>query len=156
MYELLDICTLGVCFEIHRSIRLGYWELENIENEWVIFNPLSANATKWSNTLKQFVRNTGKLFWMFLTILLGSFLKGEYFNLHFSSSKAKPSIYKRIGIFKVEPGSTNSESQLTRRLSFKCFSLNGIHRHLYCHTKGHFDVFGEWVGFQFWRFAVVK
>lgn len=33
MYELLDICTLGVCFEIHRSLRLGYWELQHVDEE---------------------------------------------------------------------------------------------------------------------------
>jgi len=33
MYELIDICTQGVCFDIHRSIRLGYWEFENIDSE---------------------------------------------------------------------------------------------------------------------------
>jgi len=33
MYELIDICTQGVCFEIHRSLRLGYWELDYIDDE---------------------------------------------------------------------------------------------------------------------------
>ncbi|XP_057293600.1 ataxin-7-like protein 3 isoform X2 [Hydractinia symbiolongicarpus] len=33
MYEIIDICTLGVCFDIHRSIKLGYWDLENIDHE---------------------------------------------------------------------------------------------------------------------------
>ena len=34
------------------------------------FNPLSANATKWSNTLKQFVGNNGQIVLVCLTILL--------------------------------------------------------------------------------------
>ncbi|XP_065665939.1 ataxin-7-like protein 3 isoform X2 [Hydra vulgaris] len=29
--ELIDICTLGVCFEIHRSLRLGCWFLDEAE-----------------------------------------------------------------------------------------------------------------------------
>jgi len=33
MYELIDICTLGVCFDIHRSLRLGHWELDMIDDE---------------------------------------------------------------------------------------------------------------------------
>ena len=27
MNELIDVCTLGVCFEVHKSLRLGNWEL---------------------------------------------------------------------------------------------------------------------------------
>jgi len=27
MNELIDVCTLGICFDIHRSIRLGCWQL---------------------------------------------------------------------------------------------------------------------------------
>ena len=27
MNELIDVCTLGVCFEVHRSLRLGNWQL---------------------------------------------------------------------------------------------------------------------------------
>ena len=36
-----------------------------------LVNPLNANPTKWSNTLKQFVD-----FWVCLTILCGWHLKG--------------------------------------------------------------------------------
>ena len=36
-----------------------------------LVNPLNANPTKWSNTLKQFVD-----FWVCLTILCGWYLKG--------------------------------------------------------------------------------
>ena len=32
-------------------------------------NHLSANPTKWSNTLKQFVDNNGRVVWIYLTIL---------------------------------------------------------------------------------------
>ena len=34
-------------------------------------NPLSANPTKWSNTLKQFVGNSRRIVWVCLTILWG-------------------------------------------------------------------------------------
>ena len=37
----------------------------------VYFNPLNANPTKWSNTLKQFVSNSQWIVWVCLTILLG-------------------------------------------------------------------------------------
>ena len=32
------------------------------------FNPLSANPTKWSNTIKQFVSNSRRIVWVCLTI----------------------------------------------------------------------------------------
>jgi len=31
--ELVDVCTLGVCFEVHRSLRLGYWDVFETDNE---------------------------------------------------------------------------------------------------------------------------
>jgi len=32
--EMIDVCTLGVSFEIHRSLRLGNWDLlETTEDE---------------------------------------------------------------------------------------------------------------------------
>ena len=34
-----------------------------------LFNPLSANPTKWSNTLKQFVGKSRQIVWLCLTIL---------------------------------------------------------------------------------------
>lgn len=39
MNELIDVCTLGVCFEVHKSLRLGNWELleekdEETQNEY--------------------------------------------------------------------------------------------------------------------------
>ena len=40
------------------------------------FNPLSANPTKWSNTIKQFVSNSRRIVWVCLTILCGCCLKG--------------------------------------------------------------------------------
>ena len=40
------------------------------------FNPLSANPTKWSNTLKQFVGNSRRITWVCLTILWWLTLKG--------------------------------------------------------------------------------
>ena len=39
-------------------------------------NPLSANFTKWSNTLKQFVGFGRQIVWVYLTILQGWCLKG--------------------------------------------------------------------------------
>ena len=40
------------------------------------FNPLRANPTKWSNTLKQFVGNSRQIAWVCLTILWDWRLKG--------------------------------------------------------------------------------
>ena len=51
----------------------------NEESIWVIlsqFNPLSANPTKWSNTLQQFVGNSGRIVWVCLPILWSWRLKG--------------------------------------------------------------------------------
>ena len=42
----------------------------------VKFKPLSAYLTKWSNTLKQFVGNGGRIVWVCLTILWDWRLKG--------------------------------------------------------------------------------
>lgn len=33
MYELIDVATLGVCFEIHRSIRLGSYQYEMMSSD---------------------------------------------------------------------------------------------------------------------------
>ena len=41
-----------------------------------IINPLNANTTKWSNTLKQFVGNVQRIASVCLTISLGSRLEG--------------------------------------------------------------------------------
>ena len=40
------------------------------------FNPLSANPTKWSNTLKQFVGKSRRIVWLYLTTSLGLALTG--------------------------------------------------------------------------------
>ena len=45
--------------------------------QYLSFNPLSANPTKWSNTLKQFVGNCQWIVWVNLTILWGKRLKGS-------------------------------------------------------------------------------
>ena len=42
----------------------------------MLSNPLSANSTKWSNTLKQFVGNSRQIVRVCLTILWGWRLKG--------------------------------------------------------------------------------
>ena len=33
MYEMIDYLALGVCFDIHRSVRLGRFHLDDIDNE---------------------------------------------------------------------------------------------------------------------------
>ena len=43
---------------------------------FLYYNLLSANSTKWSNTLKQFADNDRRIGWVCLTILLGWYLKG--------------------------------------------------------------------------------
>ena len=48
------------------------------------FNPLSANPTKWSNTLKQFIDKSQKIVWVCVAILWGWLLKG-YQNKFFLS-----------------------------------------------------------------------
>ena len=45
------------------------------ENAYPMFNPLSANPTKWSNTLKQFVGKCRQIVWVCLTILWDLHLK---------------------------------------------------------------------------------
>ena len=47
--------------------------LQNIYN---IFDPLSANPTKWLNTLKKFVDINRRIVWVCLNILWGLALKG--------------------------------------------------------------------------------
>ena len=42
----------------------------------LLINPLGANPTKWSNTLKKFVGFCGRIVWACLTILWGLRLKG--------------------------------------------------------------------------------
>ena len=39
-------------------------------------NPLSANTTKWLNTLKKFAGNSRRIVWVYLTILWDLHLKG--------------------------------------------------------------------------------
>ena len=50
--------------------------LQNNSNYIVSFNPLNANPTKWSNTLKQFIGCCRRIFWVCLNILWGWRLKG--------------------------------------------------------------------------------
>ena len=46
-------------FKILRIVRIvfGFSSFEENRVFWPVINPLSANPTKWSNTLKQFVGN---------------------------------------------------------------------------------------------------
>ena len=58
-------------------------------------NPVSANPTKWSNTLKQFVSNSRRIAWMF-DHFVGLKLKGfknssDY--LHFPEILTVPTVY---------------------------------------------------------------
>ena len=41
----------------------------------IAFNPLSVNPVKWLNTLKQFVENSRRTIWVYLTILWSWHLK---------------------------------------------------------------------------------
>ena len=58
---LLELCTYFARFEKPKKIKL---------------NPLSANPTKWSSTIKQFVGFCRRIIWVCLTILWGWHLKG--------------------------------------------------------------------------------
>ena len=59
-------------FVIFVMISIDVSSVYNATKTLVSFNPLSANPTKWPNTLKQFVGNV----WVCLTILWGWCLKG--------------------------------------------------------------------------------
>ena len=48
-----------------------------VVSEQFLNSRVSANPRKWSVTLKQFVGNSGRIFWLFSTILWGWGLKGE-------------------------------------------------------------------------------
>ena len=50
--------------------------LQRLKSSWLFLNSLSANPTKWSSTLKQFVGNSRRIVWVCLTILWGWRLKG--------------------------------------------------------------------------------
>ena len=60
-------------------------------------NPLSADPTKWSNTLKQFVDKSRLIVWVCLTILWGWRLRVKTANLHDPVSKkthfSKPGVF---------------------------------------------------------------
>ena len=51
---------------------------ECYRNSYLFINPLSANPTKWSNTLKQFVGCCRRIVWVCLTILWDWLLRGWY------------------------------------------------------------------------------
>ena len=64
-----------------RSIKTSTWLICEegeifLKRSYKSVNPLSAKPTKWSNTLKQFVGNSRRIFWVHLTILWGWRLKG--------------------------------------------------------------------------------
>ena len=52
----------------------AYWNNGSIGTNWV--NPLSANPTKWSNTLKQFVGRSRRILWVCFDYFVGLALKG--------------------------------------------------------------------------------
>ena len=33
VYEMIDYVAIGVCFDVHRSVRLGRFMLDDIDNE---------------------------------------------------------------------------------------------------------------------------
>ena len=53
-----------------------FYEKKSLMVSQSLFDPLSANPTKWSITLKQFFGNSRQIVWVCLTILLGWRLKG--------------------------------------------------------------------------------
>ena len=56
---------------------MGVKELDlAFDEKEILFNSLSANHTKWSNTLKQFVANSRQIVYLCLTILWGWRSKG--------------------------------------------------------------------------------
>ena len=64
------------------NFAINYWHyqvinlfIRNVKLENVALNPLNANATKWSNTFKQFVGNKRHIVWVCLIILWGWRLK---------------------------------------------------------------------------------
>ena len=64
-------------FQIKRIVSLWNTKLSwNDRTILLIFNPLSVNPTKWSNTIKQFVGRRWQIVWVCLIILWGWLLKG--------------------------------------------------------------------------------
>ena len=70
-----EICNRAVmpCF-VSNMLVLLVWIIHLVKVNDV--NPLSANPTKWSNTLKQFVGKTWRIVWVCSTILWCWHLKG--------------------------------------------------------------------------------
>ena len=68
----LDSNTLQYCHKITESVKVK----GNIGTIWIeCLNYLSANPTKWSNTLKQFIGNSQLMAWVCLIILWGWHVK---------------------------------------------------------------------------------
>ena len=51
--------------------RFYFWQNVRLDKIWICFSPLSANPTKWSNILKQFVSDSRVIVSVCLTILWG-------------------------------------------------------------------------------------
>ena len=80
LLRLICIVLLYICNEMSVNYKNTqfYWYVQvKLNKLWVKVNPLSADPTKWSNTLKQFVGNSWRIVWVCLTILLGWHFKGE-------------------------------------------------------------------------------
>ena len=85
----VDVPTRGNCF-----IR---GELIFSCKKWLIFNPLTANPTKWSNILKQFIGNSRRIFLSMFDHFEGLALKG----LKGITQKLRPvqsNCFKRISL----------------------------------------------------------
>ena len=79
LLRLICIVLLYICNEMSVNYKNTqfYWYVQvKLNKLWVKVNPLSADPTKWSNTLKQFVGNSQQIVWMCLTILWNWRLKG--------------------------------------------------------------------------------
>ena len=71
MADLVMVFLLRVVFLLWKYVSTS----PQTNGEYILFNPLTANPTKWSNTLKQFLGNRGRIIWVCLTISRGWRLK---------------------------------------------------------------------------------
>ena len=89
----------NLCISLYLNVK---WTLRSPCLCWAEFcnNPLSANPTKWSNALKQFVDKSRRIVWVCLTILSGWRLKA---NLHHQNDCLEIlSFYHRLRFFIYE------------------------------------------------------
>ena len=67
---------LNSILKSHNSIEYRNPQVNCDHKSIFLFNTVSTNTTKWSNTLKQFVGKSRRIVWVCLTILWGWYLKG--------------------------------------------------------------------------------